>query len=188
MLKKVESFKIEHDILNGREQGKRIREEILKRLARESLDIILPLNFERVKFIDFSFADEMLGTLLRRILSGELGERYIVLESLNNSLKENIDVALKARELVCVYVNARGEDEILGKLSEQLRETYFAAVRKGKITAREVLNQFENLHSMHHISAASNRLTRLQEMGLLCKTKDEVVNGGGRQYVYEPIR
>lgn len=184
MLKKIESFKIEHEILSGREEGKRIREEILKCLERESLDIILPLNFQKVKFIDFSCADEMLGTLIRRIMSGELGERYIILEFLNESLKENINVALKERELTCIYTNEKGESQILGKLSEVLKETYFVTVSKGKVTARDLVNHFGNLE----INTASNRLTRLQEVGLLCKTKNEIVNGGGRQYVYEPVK
>lgn len=184
MLKKITLFKIDKDILSGREEGKRAREEVLSHLEGESVDIVLPLDFVEVKFMDFSFADEMLSKLLRRIMSGELGERYIILLSLNESLRENINVALKERELVCIYINEEGEIEILGKLSDVLKETYFAAVSKGKITARDLVNHFGNLE----INTASNRLTRLQEVGLLCKTKDEVINGGGRQYVYEPVK
>ena len=66
-----------------------------------------------------------------------------------------------------------------------MKKTYYAAVNKGKITSKDVLELEEN---MENISAASNRLTKLKELGLLTKTNDEVVNGGGRQYVYEPIR
>lgn len=184
MLKKVLSFVIEQEMLSGREDGARIREAILKRLESETADIILPLNFSKVKFIDFSFADEMLCRLLRRILSEELGDRFIVLEELSDSLKENISVALKERELVCVYTKQSSEVEVLGKLSEELKNTYFAAVSRGKITTRDIFD----LDKMENISAASNRLTRLKEVGLLTKTKDEVVTGGGRQYVYEPVR
>lgn len=184
MLKKIAPYKIDKDILSGREEGRFLREKILSRLEAEPVDIILPLDFVDVKFMDFSFADEMLGKLIRRIMSGELGERYIILLSLNESLKESISVALKERELVCIYIDGKGEIEILGKLSDVLKETYFAAVSKGKVTARDLVNHFGNLE----INTASNRLTRLQEVGLLCKTKDEVINGGGRQYVYEPVR
>ncbi|MDD5584334.1 MAG: DUF4325 domain-containing protein [Candidatus Omnitrophica bacterium] len=184
MLKRITAFAIDQEMLNGREEGARIREEILRKLESEAPDIVLPLDFSKVKFIDFSFADEMLGRLLRRTQSGELGERFVVLEGLNDSLKENLHIALKEKELVCVFIKPNSEVEILGKLSDELKNTYFAAVKKGKITARDI---FE-LDKMDNISAASNRLTRLKEMGLLTKTKDEVVNGGGRQYVYEAVR
>ncbi len=184
MLKKITPFKVSKDTLSGREEGRRVREKVLSRMEHEPIDIVLPLDFIKVKFMDFSFADEMLGKLLRRIMSRELGEKYIVLLSLNESLKENIGVALKERELVCIYTNEKGEIEILGKLSDVLKDSYLVAVSKGKITARDLVNHFGDLE----INTASNRLTRLQEVGLLCKTKDEVVNGGGRQYVYEPIR
>ncbi|MFA6357403.1 MAG: hypothetical protein WCY09_01860 [Candidatus Omnitrophota bacterium] len=184
MLKKIASFIIDQEMLSGREEGARIRESILKRLESEPVDVILPLNFSKVKFIDFSFVDETLCRIIRRILSGELGDKFVVLEELSDSLKENINVALKERELVCVYTKQNSEVEILGKLSEELRNTYFAAVSKSKITTRDIFD----LDKMDNISAASNRLTRLKDMGLLTKTKDEVVTGGGRQYVYEPIR
>ncbi len=184
MLKKVTPFIIESEILSGRPDGALIRDEVLKRLDGEPADIILPLDFSKVKVIDFSFTDEMLGRIIRRISIGELGGKYIVLESLSDSLRENISVALKERELVCVYVKPNLEIEILGKISEELKKTYYAAVDKGKITSKDVLE----LDKMDNISAASNRLTKLKELGLLIKTNDEVVNGGGRQYVYEPIR
>lgn len=184
MLKKIAAFTIDQEMLSGRTEGTRIREDIIKKLESEVVDIILPLDFNKVKFIDFSFADEMLGRLLRRIMSGDLGDKFVVLEGLSDSLRENLCVALKERELVCVFVKPNSEVEILGKLSEELKNTYFAAVKKGKITTRDI---FE-IDKMDNVSAASNRLTRLKEMGLLTKAKDEVVIGGGRQYVYEPIR
>lgn len=184
MLRKISAYVIDQEMLNGRPDGIRIREEIIKKLEGDAVDMILPLDLSKVKFLDFSFADEMLGRLLRRILSGDLGERFVVLEGLSDSVKENLHIALKERELVCVSIKRNSDIEILGKVSEELKNTYFAAVNKGKITARDI---FE-MDKMDNISAASNRLTRLREMGLLTKAKDEVVTGGGRQYVYEPVR
>ena len=185
MLKKVTPFIIESEILSGRPDGARLRDEVQRRLDGEPADIILPLDFSKVRVIDFSFTDEMLGRIIRRISIGEIAGKYIVLESLSDSLRENINMALKERELACVYVKPNSEIEILGKIGEELKKTYYAAVNKGKITSKDVLELEEN---MENISAASNRLTKLKELGLLTKTNDEVVNGGGRQYVYEPIR
>jgi len=186
MLKKVTPFIIDFETLNGRPDGARLRDEVLKRLEGEPADIVLPLDFSKVNGIDFSFADEMLGRIIRRISIGEPGGRYIILESLSDSVRESINVALKERELACVYVKPNSEIEILGKISEELKKTYYIAVGKGKITARDIL-ELENADNIS-ISAASNRLTRLKELSLLIKTNDEIVNGGGRQYVYEPIR
>jgi len=186
MLKKVTPFIIESETLSGRPDGALLREKVQVRLDGEPADIILPLDFSKVRVIDFSFTDEMLGRIIRRISIGEIAGRYIILESLSDSVRESINMALKERELVCVYVKSNLETEILGKISEELKSTYDAAVDKGKITARDVLEP-ENTDNIS-ISAASNRLTKLKELGLLTKTNDEVVNGGGRQYVYEPIR
>lgn len=185
MLKKVTPFIIEKEMLSGRVSDvAQVRDEILKRLEAEPLDIILPLNFSKVRFIDFSASDEIVCRVIRRILSGELGERYIILNELAESLKENIHVALKERELVCSFVHTDFSVEVLGKISDELKTTYLKTVQKGKISARDV---FES-ESLQNISAASNRLTRLKDMGLLTKSKDEVVAGGGRQFIYEPIR
>lgn len=161
-----------------------VRDEVIKRLESEAPDIVLPIDFSKATVVDFSFADEFLCRIIRRILSGDLGEKYIVIESLKESLRENINIAFKERELVCIYVKPDSSVEILGKVSEELRKTYFAAIEKGKITARDVLE----LEKLENISAASNRLTRLKDLGLLRKTTDEVITGGGRQYVYEAIR
>jgi DNA-binding transcriptional ArsR family regulator len=184
MLKKVSPFQIDSDRLDGRDEGARLRDEIINRLESDAADIILPLDFSKVKSIDFSFADEMLCRLIRRILSGDLGERFVILEGLSDSAKESLYMALKERDLVCIFIKPNSEIEILGKLSDELKGTYFSAVAKGKITARDIFDP----EKMSNISAASNRLTSLKEMGLLTKAKDEVVNGGGRQYVYEPVK
>lgn len=184
MLKKVSSYILEKEVLSGRQEGAQYREILIKRLESETPDVLLPIDFSKVKVVDFSFADEFLCRIIRRVLSGDLGEKYIVAESLTESLKENIGMALKERDLVCVYVKPDSSVEILGKISDELNKTYLAAVDKGKITARDV----QELDSMDNISAASNRLTRLKDLGLLRKTTDEVITGGGRQYVYEPIK
>ena len=38
-----------------------------------------------------------------------------------------------------------------------------------------------------NVNIACNRLNALQRMGLVCRLKDESVEGGGRQFVYEAI-
>jgi predicted transcriptional regulator len=184
MLKKVSSYILEKDVLSGRQEGATYREALIKRLEIEAPDVVLPIDFSKVKVVDFSFADEFLCRIIRRVLSGDLGEKYIVVESLTESLKENIGMALKERELACIYIKPDSSVEILGKISDELKKTYLAAVDKGKITARDV----QEFDSMDNISAASNRLTRLKDLGLLRKTTDEAITGGGRQYVYEPVR
>jgi len=186
MLTRINKYIINDKILNGRDQGKALREKILAHLEKEPVDIIMPISFEHVDFMDYSLTDEMLCKLIRRIISGELGERYIVVESLNESLKENINVALKERELCCVYVKSDGKVEILGKLSTPLRETYEYAVEQKKITTRDIFDVKK--FNLENISAASNRLTRLEKLGLLHNNKDEVVEGGGRQFVFEAIK
>ena len=66
----------------------------------------------------------------------------------------------------------------------ELAETYRLAVRKGRITARDVLVIAPEVG----ISAASNRLAKLQAMGLLMRTREAAPESGGRQFAYEAAR
>lgn len=184
-LKPVEAFQIsaqvadERKILNGRPLGAKIFETIINKL-RSSGDVILPLDFGGVEFLDFSCADEIVCKLLARIRSGELSAR-VALSNIEGSILENVEAALNEREMCCVLREA-AVTRVIGKLSDPLRETWEYARKKQMITTRDVEDHFRI-----KTSASSNRLASLEKMGLLYFMQEGPTDRGGRQYTYQAI-
>lgn len=171
------------DLLNGRREGRALADRLLAHLAASEPDSILPVDFGKVIFMDFSCADELMTRVLRRIRSGELGTRFILLQDISPSVEENLAAVFAIRDLVCPKRTQGGTIELLGKIGPELTETYQLAVRKGKMTARDVLAIAPDVG----ISAISNRLAKLQTMGLLVRTQEGAPESGGRQFVYQAV-
>jgi hypothetical protein len=171
------------DLLNGRRAGRDLADQLLVHLAASEPDSILPVDFGRVSFMDFSCADELMTRVLRRIRSGELGTRFILLQDIPPSVEENLVAVFAIRDLVCPKLTKAGQIELLGKIGPELAATYKLAVRKGTITARDVMAIAPNVG----ISAISNRLAKLQTMVLLVRTLEVAPESGGRQFVYQAI-
>ena len=186
MLKRQTPYEMKgsSDLLNGRPEGHALAERLLAHLAAIGPDSILPLDFGKVVFMDFSFADELMTRVVRRIKSGELGTRFILLQEMSMSVEDNITAVFEIRDLVCPKLTKEGKIELLGKIGPELTETYKLAVRKDKVTARDVLSIAPDVG----ISAISNRLTKLQGMGLLVRTREVAPESGGRQFVYAAVR
>jgi hypothetical protein len=82
--------------LTGRSRGIRMREAIEKMLKEESGVARMVLDFAGAGPIDFSWADEVVATLVSRLWSGEYGEKYLLLRA--DSSAENINVALERND------------------------------------------------------------------------------------------
>lgn len=186
MLKRQKAYEVrgKSELLNGRREGRELADRLLGHLADMEPDSILPVHFSKVSFMDFSCADELMTRVLRRIKSGELGTRFVLVAEMSPSVEENITAALEIRELVCPKLTKEGKIELVGKIGPELSDTYRLAVRKGRITARDVLAIAPEVG----ISAISNRLAKLQTMGLLMRTREAAPESGGRQFVYEAVR
>jgi len=171
------------ELLNGRREGRELADRLLAQLAASEPDSILPVAFGKVSFMDFSCADELLTRVLRRIKSSELGTRFILVQDIPPSVEENLAAVCAIRDLVCPKLTKGGKIALLGKIGPELTETYNLAVQKGTITAREVMAIAPDVG----ISAISNRLAKLQAMGLLVRTKGGAPASGGRQFVYQAV-
>lgn len=170
------------DVLHGREVGRTVRGRVTARLEALPADTVLPLDFSRVRFLDFSCADELICKTVKRVAGGDLESRFVVLVGLSDTVHENVQAALELRQLVCVC-DVDGSPELLGKVAPEVRETYALAVTLGRITARDVTEA-----TRARITASSNRLTRLKEMGILALVANRAMEVGGRQNVFEPVR
>ncbi|HUU51017.1 MAG TPA: hypothetical protein VMW81_08660 [Nitrospinota bacterium] len=178
---------IDQELNNGsndlvtRETGNRIRERIERELKLLKESVIILLNFSNIGIIDYSCGDEIVAKLVSRLISGEYGEKYILIKGLNPHQRENIEVALERKRLSVLNLTEKGPLEIIGPLNNYLKETLFFVMRNGKMTSREVADRLGI-----ELNTSSTRLINLYKKRLLIR-QEELLNAGGRQFIYESI-
>lgn len=163
-----------------RQSGQVIRGRIEKDIEKEKDGEVIALDFSRIGIIDYSCADEIVAKLISRLLSGEYGDKYIVLTGLNENQKENIEVALERKELAVMAQMKDNKKILLGNLNNYLKETLNLILKKGKITAGD-LSESLKLPA----NTSGTRLLNLYKKRLV-KRIDEI-RDGGRVWVYEQI-
>jgi GDP-D-mannose dehydratase len=163
-----------------RPSGQVIRERIERDIAKEKNGEVIGLDFSKIGIIDYSCADEIVAKLISRLLSGEYGDKYIVLTGLNENQKENIEVALERKELAVMVQMKDNEKILLGTLNNYLKETLNLILKKGKITASD-LSESLKLPA----NTSGTRLLNLHKKRLV-KRIDEI-RDGGRVWVYESV-
>lgn len=165
-------------ILGGRDQE--AKQNLLAKLEALPGNSLLVLDCASIRFMDYSWADEVVASLLEASRSAQT-PRFVVIRQPSDSVSESISAAVSLHGLTCVQVDSQGNATVLGSLSPALLQTYNLAVSKGQISAQDLP---ENLSP----STKSNRLKELERRGLLYRVGEEVIDGGGRRYIYEPVR
>lgn len=163
-----------------RQSGQIIRNRIEKDIEKAKDGEIVALDFSKIGVIDYSCADEIVAKLVSRLLSGEYGDKYIILTGLNENQKENIEVALERKELAVMAQVGDGKGVLLGSLNKYLNETLNLILKKGTITAKE-LSEAMNLEA----NTSGTRLLNLHKKRLV-KRIDEIRNSG-RVWIYGNI-
>jgi hypothetical protein len=163
-----------------RQSGQVMRNRIEEELGNEKNGEAIALDFSKIGIIDYSCADEIVAKLISRLLSGEYGDKYIILTGLNENQRENIEVALDRKDLAVIVQMRDGARMLLGSLNNYLKETLTFILKKGKITAKE-LSETMNLEA----NTSGTRLLNLYKKRLV-KRIDEIRNGG-RVWIYEKI-
>ena len=179
-----------------RQSGQAIRERIERDIAKEKDGEVIALDFSKIGIIDYSCADEIVAKLISRLVSGEYGDRYIVLKGLNENQKENIEVALERKDLAVMAEVRRQRTEVrsqktedrsqnievkilLGSLNNYLHETLDLILHKGKITAGELSEEL-NLPA----NTSGTRLLNLYKKKLVRRITES--RAEGRVWVYLP--
>lgn len=183
VLKKSEKIDIEakDGIIVGRDAGKKLYADTIAQIEKATPLSVIPVDFGNLRFMDFSSADEFLGKLISRLSSGEFKDIYIYLENLSIEIEETIDAMLQLRGQNAVVIGKNGYPKILGKLNPVLKETFDLINKEKEVSARNLADK-TNLA----INAASNRLTKLQGLGLIARL--ETTSGkGAEQFVYRTI-
>jgi len=187
-------------LLAMRPEGKRVQESLDAHLRSLPPGGVLILDFDNVEMMDYSFADEALGTLYSRLSAKEYPDRYLVLltdeSEITQALLENVEVALNQREVAALVVpratfnKSRGaqktdkkvEWRIIGQLPEHLIETLSAVIDKEEVTVRDLVDAL----GLDSVTACNNRIARLHQLRLV-RRKASIVPEGGRQYCYSSV-
>jgi len=163
-----------------RQSGQAIRSRIERDIENEKDGEVIALDFSKIGVIDYSCADEIVAKLISRLLSGEYGDKYIVLTGLNENQKENIEVALERKELAIMAQMRNDTRILLGRLNNYLKQTLNLILKKGKITAKDlsdVMKLEANTSGMRLLNLHKKRIVR----------RIEEIRDGGRVWVYERI-
>lgn len=163
-----------------RPTGQAIRIRIERDLEGEPGGAVIGLDFSQVGVIDYSCADEIVAKLLSRLLSGEYGDRYLLLVGLNENQKENIEVALERKDLAMVAELKTGGRVLLGSLHNYLRDTFEYIAQAGKATAKD-LAEVRKLEA----NTSGTRLLNLFKKRLVKRTED--LRTDGKMWVYEVL-
>ncbi|MEA3335641.1 MAG: hypothetical protein U9R25_06990 [Chloroflexota bacterium] len=165
-------------ILGGRDSE--TKDSLLAKLTALPANSLLVLDCNNVQFMDYSWADEVVAGLLEASRKAR-SPRFVVVRSPTESVRESIAAAVSIHGLTCVQVDGGGTPTVLGNLSPALLKTYNLAVVRGQISAQDLPDSLSP-------STKSNRLKELERRRLLYRVGEEVIDGGGRRFIYEPVR
>ncbi len=173
-----EPVELSGPILGGRDS--QVKDELLNRLKSLPANSMLVLDLGQVQFMDYSWADEVVASLLKASHRAKT-PRFVVVRQPTHSVSESIAAAVSLHGLTCVQVDSEGSATVLGNLSPALLLTYNMAVARGQISAQDLPDSLSP-------STKSNRLKELERRGLLYRVGEEIIDGGGRRFIYEPVR
>jgi hypothetical protein len=175
------------EMLNGsinlvtRETGAVMRERLERELVADADPTVAFLDFSGVGVVDYSCADEVIAKLISRLLSGEYGDKFIVLKGLSPNQMENIEVALERKKLAILSLQGAGGWQIIGFLNNYLRKTLVSVMERGSITLRELAEE-----GGIGLNTGGTRLLNLYKKRLIWRS-EEVSREGGRQFVYRSL-
>jgi hypothetical protein len=161
-----------------RPSGQAIRERIERDMEKEPAGTVVALDFAGIGIIDYSCADEIVTKLVSRLVSGEYGDKYLMLAGLNENQKENIEVALERKDLAVMAEMKDGGRVVLGNLNNYLKDTLDFIVKKKKVTARE-LSEAKKVEA----NTSGTRLLNLYKKRLVKRVEE--TRGDGAMWVYE---
>jgi hypothetical protein len=163
-----------------RPSGQKIRERIERDIEKEPDGAVVALDFSKIGVIDYSCADEIVAKLVSRLLSGEYGDKYLLLAGLNDNQKENVEVALERKGLAIVAELAGGERSVLGELNNYLKDTLDFIVTKKKATSKDLADA-RKLEA----NTSGTRLLNLHKKRLVKRIEE--LRSDGKIWVYEVL-
>ncbi len=163
-----------------RPSGQTIRERIEQDMEKEPDGAVIGLDFSKIGVIDYSCADEIIAKLMSRLLSGEYGDKYLLLTGLNDNQKENIEVALERKGLAVMAEMRDGKRVVLGELNNYLKDTLDFIFKKKKATSKELADA-----KKIEANTSGTRLLNLHKKRLVRRIEE--MRSDGKRWVYETL-
>ena len=161
-----------------RPSGQTIRERIERELETAQEGEVISLDFAKIGVIDYSCADEIVAKLVSRLLSGEYGDKYLLLTGLNENQKENVEVAIERKGLAVAAEMQDGSRLVLGSLNSYLKDTLDFIVEKKKATSRDLADARKI-----EANTSGTRLLNLHKKRLVKRTEE--LRSDGKVWAYE---
>jgi hypothetical protein len=191
-------------MLAMRPQGRRVQEALDARLRELPSGGVLVIDFDGVEMMDYSFADEALGTIYSRMAPKSIPTATLCWKYAKTNSEKRCWKTWKSRSTGakwrhwCCRARMRaaapkprpspGRDaksspwRVVGTLPGHLIDTLKAVMDKGQITVRELACML----GLDSATACNNRIARLYQLHLV-RREATVVPEGGRQYSYSAV-
>lgn len=168
-------------MVGTREEGRDAQKEIIQAIEKIPEGENLTLSLDGVRVFSGSFADEAVVTPYQRLVGGEYGEKYMVLDCDNKEVLGDIEAKLERRKLSMLTGDGGPGWYVIGKLKKHLKETLDEVIKNKKVTANDLAEKLGI-----SLTNCNNRLSTLHKMGLI---KRERVNNpvGGIFYIYKSL-
>ena len=137
----------------------------------------LVINASGVEVFDYSFANELFGKSLFRVVV-EYPGRFLIVEGLTDYTRENLTNALESLNLAMIERRKQKLD-IIGKIHPAYRATFQAIVKAKEAMSANILKDQLEIN----LTAANERLSKLTNMGLVRRQK-ATSTAGREQFLY----
>jgi hypothetical protein len=163
-----------------RERAREVRPELIKLLEGSDVGDRIVIDTSGVEVFDYSFANEFFGKT-QLSLHNEYPGRFLVVENLTTYTKENLAKALESLNMAMIE-SSRGKFDLIGKAHPAYQETFNAVLKaKSPVTVNAIKDELQI-----NLTAASERLNKLTQMGLIRREKAASV-AGREQYLYSTL-
>jgi hypothetical protein len=161
-----------------RQSGETIRRRIEQDIEHEPAGTVIGLDFSKIGVIDYSCADEIVAKLVSRLLSGEYGDKYLLLSGLNQNQKENIEVAVERKDLAVMADMKESGRAVLGNLNTYLKDTLDFIMKKKRATSKDLADA-----KKIELNTSGTRLLNLYKKRLVKRVEES--GKDGKVWAYE---
>ncbi len=163
-----------------KEQGQHIYGRVRDELKGLPCPGLLVLDFLGMQHITLTCLRQILKFFYERDREEWANKCLLIrLQDANSDIKACLSLVAKEEALALLCCDAVGNWEILGKLTHALNITLEVVQQLGRATSEQVSQKLGL-----SLSAASNRLRQLYEMGLVIREEGSLPITGGRRFVY----
>lgn len=158
------------------EKGSSVRQAVSEIIRSNKHEKMFALDFKDVEVADTSFIREAFVKLLHEQRM-ETNRPQILFKNVSEYMIENLDASFSKHNHFTMV--ATGDQwDIIGKASQQLKQTLRIILSKKECTAKQLASDLKI-----NMTAANNRLSKLLEMSVVSRTETSQQTGG-KEFIY----